>query len=72
MTCGYTFHITSSSIITNEHKAEIVSWIDRKEAYEDKNNPYEFILEAGLDFKNHRQWTYIWLEIDHSTIILTN
>ncbi|RHZ76374.1 hypothetical protein Glove_198g19 [Diversispora epigaea] len=48
---GNTFQITSL-IITNEHLAEIASWIDKKEVtYEVKNNPYEFnlILRGSRD-----------------------
>ncbi|RHZ48318.1 hypothetical protein Glove_553g47 [Diversispora epigaea] len=48
---GYTFQITSS-IISNEHVAEITSWIDKKEVtYDVNNNPYEFnlILRGSRD-----------------------
>ncbi|RHZ48292.1 hypothetical protein Glove_553g52 [Diversispora epigaea] len=48
---GYTFQITSL-IITNEHAAEIASWIDKKEVtYDVNNNPYEFnlILRGSRD-----------------------
>ncbi|RHZ81827.1 hypothetical protein Glove_117g239 [Diversispora epigaea] len=48
---GYTFQITSS-IIANEHAAEIASWIDKKEVtYDVNNNPYEFnlILRGSRD-----------------------
>ncbi|RHZ48305.1 hypothetical protein Glove_553g32 [Diversispora epigaea] len=48
---GYTFQITSL-IITNEHVAEIASWIDKKEVtYDVNNNPYEFnlILRGSRD-----------------------
>ncbi|RHZ75148.1 hypothetical protein Glove_217g248 [Diversispora epigaea] len=45
---GNAFQITSS-IITNEHAAEIASWIDKKEVtYDVNDNPYEFnILLRG-------------------------
>ncbi|RHZ84576.1 hypothetical protein Glove_79g57 [Diversispora epigaea] len=48
---GNAFQITSS-IITNEHTAEIASWIDKKEVtYDVNNNPYEFnlILRGSRD-----------------------
>ncbi|RHZ48306.1 hypothetical protein Glove_553g31 [Diversispora epigaea] len=47
----YTLQITSS-IISNEHAAEIASWIDKKEVtYDVNNNPYEFnlILRGSRD-----------------------
>ncbi|RHZ89514.1 hypothetical protein Glove_13g14 [Diversispora epigaea] len=48
---GNTFQITSL-IITNEHAANIASWIDKKEVtYDVNNNPYEFnlILRGSRD-----------------------
>ncbi|RHZ84609.1 hypothetical protein Glove_79g58 [Diversispora epigaea] len=48
---GNVFQITSS-IITNEHAAEIASWIDKKEVtYDVNDNPYEFnlILRGSRD-----------------------
>ncbi|RHZ71360.1 hypothetical protein Glove_259g26 [Diversispora epigaea] len=56
---GNAFQITSS-IITNEHAAEIASWIDKKEVtYEVNNNPYEFnlILRGSRDgFERDEFW----------------
>ncbi|RHZ71341.1 hypothetical protein Glove_259g18 [Diversispora epigaea] len=56
---GNAFQITSS-IITNEHAAEIASWIDNKEVtYEVNNNPYEFnlILRGSRDgFERDKFW----------------
>ncbi|RHZ81867.1 hypothetical protein Glove_117g200 [Diversispora epigaea] len=56
---GNTFQIISS-IITNEHAAEIASWIDKKEVtYDVNNNPYEFnlILRGSLDgFEKYVFW----------------
>ncbi|RHZ48316.1 hypothetical protein Glove_553g49 [Diversispora epigaea] len=56
---GYTFQIISL-IITNEHAAEIASWIDKKEVtYDVNNNPYEFnlILRGSRDgFRRDAFW----------------